>query len=492
MTVEYPKAEKKGLSTLSKLIYGSGDWGRASYNTLRQFFYAIFLTDVVGIEPILASVAALVSILWDAINDPLVGALSDNVRTRWGRRRPFLLIFSIPFSLAFILLWWAPPWQSQAMLMIHVTLAFIVADTIQTLLTVPYLSLTPELAGGYDERTSLTSFRMFFNLLASLVTAVAAPSIMDFMVHSGYSLQQSYLTIAALFGGLAALPFLLIFASFKEQEIIEPAETVAPTFKDTLRILWQNRPFRFATGIYVMNWIAFDLVGLMLPYFLLYWIAEGNLLAKVDVFGANIALESVVFGVLLITATVTIPLWNWIAIRYSKRTAYISGMVFWIIVQLMIFNIQREQMGLIIFLAFLAGISVSTAHIMPEAIFPDVIDWDELRTHRRREGMYYGAINFIRKMSSAIAIFLALQVLGWFGYQPPPEGVEVFTQTDSVIFAIRVLTGPVAAVLLVLAIIAAWFYPLNRDRQTRIRRSLLRRNKLNAVLKKNKTAEETI
>ena len=76
-----------------RLVYGSGDWGRASFNTLRHIFYAIFLTDVVGIDPRLASIAALVAIIWDAVNDPLVGALSDNVRTRWGRRRPFLLVF---------------------------------------------------------------------------------------------------------------------------------------------------------------------------------------------------------------------------------------------------------------------------------------------------------------------------------------------------------------------------------------------------------------
>ena len=77
------------LSVLFKLLYGSGDGGRASFNTFRQIFYAIFLTDVVGIDPRLASIAALVSIIWDAINDPIVGSLSDNVRTRWGRRRPF-------------------------------------------------------------------------------------------------------------------------------------------------------------------------------------------------------------------------------------------------------------------------------------------------------------------------------------------------------------------------------------------------------------------
>src|SRR3990170_891560 len=96
-----PTGRSTRLSIWTKLAFGSGDWSSASFGTLRQVFYAIFLTDVVGLEPRLASIAALVGILWDAVNDPLVGMLSDRVKTPWGRRRPFLLIFSIPYGLAF-------------------------------------------------------------------------------------------------------------------------------------------------------------------------------------------------------------------------------------------------------------------------------------------------------------------------------------------------------------------------------------------------------
>jgi GPH family glycoside/pentoside/hexuronide:cation symporter len=463
------------LPLFQRIIYGTGDWGRASFNTLRQFFYAIFLTDIVGLDPRLASFAALISIVWDAINDPIVGAVSDNVRTRWGRRRPFLLLFAIPFALAFVLLWWAPPWQTQFMLMVHVTLAYMVSDTIQTLITVPYLALTPELAPTYDGRTSLTSIRMFFNLIASLVTAVAAPSIMDSALHAGLSQQQAYLTIAAIFGGASILPYLVIFFVIKEKQQDHEPQTETYTFRNTLNLLWQNTPFKFATGIYVLNWIAFDIEGLMLPFFILYIVAQGDLLAKANVFGAPIALESVVFGVLLLVATLSIPIWNWLAQKFSKRSAYIIGMAFWIVVQMFVFSIQAGQIQLIILLAALAGLSVSTAHIMPEAIFPDVIDWDELRTNKRHEGMYYGAINFIRKLSSAIAIFIALQALGWFGYQSPPEGIDRFMQPEQAITAIRFITGPVIAFLLLMAILFAWKYPLSRERQRKIRTTLIRR-----------------
>lgn len=467
---------ERSLSIFEKAIYGSGDLGRASFNTLRQIFYAIFLTDVVGIDPRLASIAALISIIWDAINDPIVGSLSDNVRTKWGRRRPFLLLFSIPFALAFIILWWAPPWQTQVMLMIHVTLAYMVSDTIQTLVTVPYLALTPEIAPNYDERTSLTSFRMFFNLIASLATAVAAPIIVDSAVKNGFTLQQGYVTVAAIFGGIATIPYLLIFAFIKEKSFAEDKTNGVLTFRQTLSLLWKNTPFRYATGIYVLNWISFDIVALMLPFFILYWISEGNLLAKINLLGQGISIESVILGVMMLTATLTIPFWNWLAHKYSKRVAYIAGMILWIFVQLSILFIYPGQTSLIIMIAFIAGISVSTAHIMPEAIFPDVIDWDEVVTHHRREGMYYGAINFIRKLSSALAIFIALQFLGWFDYQVPPAGATLFTQSERTLTVIRALTGPFIIILLISAILFTLGYPITRDRQQRIQRLLSKRH----------------
>lgn len=472
--------EQTRLSLWTKLAYGSGDWGMASYNTLRQIFYAIFLTDVVGLDPRLASVAALIGVLWDAINDPLVGALSDNMRSRWGRRRPFLLLFAIPFALCFLLLWWAPPWRSQLLLMIHVTLAFMISDTIQTLVIVPYLSLTPEIAPGYDERTALTGYRMFFNLLASLATAVSAPMIVDAMLRAGFSPQQGYLAAAALFGGLAALPFLVMFFAIRERTDERERAAEPVSLGHTARTLWNNVPFRFATLLNMLNWITFDLVALMLPFFLVYWVAGSDLLFQADLFGVKLALESAVLGLMFVVAVVALPLWTWAAQRFGKRAAYIGGMSFWALVQCTILAIEPGQVSFVLGLAVLAGVGVSTAHVLPDAIFPDVIDWDELRTRRHHEGMYYGAKNFIRKVTGALAIFLALQALGWSGYLAPPQAATRFSQPATALQAIRIMTGPVGALLLLGAALVAWRYPLTRERHARIRLLLERRRRREA------------
>jgi GPH family glycoside/pentoside/hexuronide:cation symporter len=472
--------EVKPLSRFRKIIYGSGDWGRASYNTIRQFFYLYFLTNVVGLQPFWASFASVVGIIWDAVNDPIVGSLSDNVRTRWGRRRPFILIFAIPFALAFILLWWAPSWKTQAMLALHVIIAFSVADTLQTLVTVPYLSLTPEIASDYDDRTSVTTYRMLINLIASLVTAVAAPGIVDSIVARGGTEQQGYITVAAIFGALSIIPFMLIFFLIKERPISQEVPKETPTLKETLKILWQNTPFRFATGIYVLNWISVDIVAAMIPYFLLYWVAKGDILAKVSLFGVKLSLASAALGVMLITATLVLPFWNWLTKRFSKRTAYIIGILTWIPVQIFVMFIQKGQVGMTLLLAFLAGICVSSAHVIPEAIFPDVIDWDEVKTHARHEGLYYGAINFVRKLATAAASFLILQIMSWTGYRTPPKvaGLNLgYGQPESAITVIRILTGPFVAILLVAALVVTLAYPLSRDRQRRMHRVLERRRR---------------
>ena len=468
-------AKEGRLSFWTKLAYGTGDWGTAGYGTLRQIFYAIFLTDVVGLEPRLASVAALIGIAWDAINDPLVGMWSDRVRTRWGRRRPFLLIFAIPYGLSFLLLWWAPPFEGQIAKAIFITLAFMISDTMETLVSVPFSALTPELTPDYDERTSLTGFRMFFNLMVSLVTAVAAPAIVDGVIAGGGTQQQGYLLTAAIFGGMAALPFLLIFAVVREKERGErnPAEEIP--FFQTVRTAWSNIPFRAATLLYMLNWITFDLVALVLPFYLLYWISSGNLLATATVLGVTLPIESAVFALLLITAVLALPFWLFISRRLSKQNAYIAGMSFWAVVQLAIFSIQPGQVSMVLIMSVLAGLSVSSAHVLPDSMFPDVIEWDELRTRRRQEGIYYGVKNFVRKLTGALAIFIALQVLGWFGYQSPPEGATTFMQSPAALGAIRVLIGPFGALLLFSAIVMAWFYPLTRERHARIRRLLARR-----------------
>ncbi len=464
---------KRHLPFWLKFLYGSGDWGISSINMMRSLFYALYLTDVVGIEPRIASVGALVGIIWDAVNDPIIGMISDRVKSRLGRRRPFLLWFSFPFGLSFIVLWSAPHWENQIALMAYITLAFMISDTFTTLVAVPYMALTPELTRDYDERTTLSSFRTVFQLLAAIMVVITAPMIVDFALENGASQQQGFMLAGALFGGLGAIPLFLIGLFIHEKYAPEEQEDLP--FRETLRVAWKNVPFRYAAGIYMLNWTAVDMIAISFQYFLLYWVGRGNLLSKINILGLNLSLESAFYGVMMTVCIFFVPFWQWLAHKRNKREAYVLGMAFWVIVQILIFTIQQGQTTYLLFVAALAGIGVSAAYILPDSILPDVIEWDELRTRRRQEGIYYGIRTLIRKTTGALAIFLALQILGGSGYQAPPDNVTQFTQPESALWAIRLMSSLVGGALLVGAIALAWSYPLSREKYDRIARLLKRR-----------------
>ncbi len=464
---------KNRLSLWMKLLYGSGDWGISSMGMMRSIFYAIYLTDVVGLEPRLASFGALAGIIWDAINDPIIGILSDRLRTRLGRRRPFLLWSAIPFGFSFIMLWSAPNWESQAALLTYITLSFMLADTLQTLVGVPFLSLTPELTPDYDERTTLTSFRSFFQLAGALSVVLAAPAIVDMVLASGGSQQQGFMLVGAIFGGIGAIPLFLIGLFVREKS--RPEETESLPFRETLKAAWQNIPFRYAVGIHMLNWSAVDMVAVTFPYFLLYWVAQGDLLASINILGYELAYESAFFGILMSVCILFIPFWLWLAKRRNKRDAYMLGMIFWVTIQLLVFTIQPEDTSYLLILAALAGVGVSAAYTLPDSMFADVIEWDELRTRRRQEGIFYGIRTLIRKVTGALVIFITLQLLGWSGYTSPPAGALQFMQTDTALQMIRLLVSPFGAAILCGTILLAWLFPLTRQKYARIQKLLEQR-----------------
>lgn len=465
-----------------KLLYGSGDWGISSVGMMRSIFYAIYLTDVVGLEPRLASFGALAGIVWDAVNDPIIGIISDRLQTRWGRRRPFLIWFAIPFGLSFIMLWSAPDWDSQAALLTYVTLSFMLADTLQTLISVPFYSLTPELTPDYDERTTLTSFRSFFQLTGALSVVIAAPLIVDMVLASGGTQQQGFMLVGAIFGGIGAVPLLLLGILVRETSTPEQQQSLP--FREALSAAWENIPFRFAVGIHMLNWSAVDMVAVTFPYFLLYWVAKGDLLAKVRILGFDLAYESAFFGILMSVCILFIPFWLWMARWRNKKEAYMLGMILWVSVAFMMYTIQPGQTNYLLVIAALAGIGVSAAYTLPDSIFADVIEWDELRTRRRREGIFYGVRTLIRKLTGALVIFITLQLLGWSGYVSPPDGTLQFSQSASALQMIRLLVSPFGATILSGTIILAWLFPLSREQYQKIQRLLeQRRGRMNNTVK---------
>jgi GPH family glycoside/pentoside/hexuronide:cation symporter len=441
------------LSRLTKIIYGSGDIGFSLTTTIVAAYFLFFLTNVVGIRPAVAGIAILIGRSWDYINDPIIGHISDRTRSRWGRRRPFLLFGALPFALAFTMMWFKPPWDSLIALTAYYAVAYVIFDTAATFVYMPYYALTPELTEDYDERTSLTSYRMFYSIFGSLL-AFTIP----LMIVGSFSPENTgkVLLMGAIFGLISALPLLLVFAYTREkQEFIEQAQ---PTFKDSLKAAFKNKPFVFGAVIYLITWVSFDILQTVLLFFIKF------------VMGRE-ADSDLIMAVIFIVAIFALPFWEWTSRKLNKRLAYAAGIAFWAVVQVVLITMNASSsLILILFLCGLAGIGVGAAHVLPWSIIPDAIEWDEYQTGERHEGMFYSLVTLMQKIASSIAIPLTAVFLDITHYVPNSA-----TQPASALLGIRILVGPIPALLLIIGIVFALKYPLSREEFTRVVKELDKR-----------------
>jgi len=430
----------KKLPRLTKIIYGFGDIGFSMTSTIVAAYFPIFMTDVVGITPAVAAIALFIGKSWDYINDPLVGYISDRTRTRWGRRRPFLLFGALPFGIIFALLWWVPPVESRTALAVFYTIMFILYDAAFTFVGMPYFSLTPELTEDYDERTELTGYRMFFSILGGLISFIVPMLIIGQMSPEN---TNNVFLMGIIFGAASSVPLLFVFFGTKEKQYFSHLEQ--PKLLSSLKSAVKNRPFVFSAVIYLFTWTALHIIEANLLYYIKYVVQREDL-------------SEVIMATIFVTAIISLPLWDWISKKFNKRTAYIYGIAFWAIVQILLITVSAStSVVYLLVLCFLAGLGVGAAHVLPWAMIPDAIEVDEFETGKRHEGMFYSLVTLASKTTNSIAIPLALAVLSFSGYVPNAP-----VQPQSTINGIRIVVGPIPAVLLVGGIIFAIFYPMSR------------------------------
>lgn len=453
----------KRLTLLQKIMYGFGDTGFSLTSTIIGAYFAIFLTDVVHIPPATAALAIFVGRTWDYFNDPIIGHLTDRTRTRWGRRRPFLLFGAIPFGIAFVLLWLRPPFESTAALLVYYVAAYLLFDAMATFVSLSYFALTPELTEDYDERTSLTSYRMFFSIAGSLAAFTIPLIIIGSMRPENAS---RVATMAIIFAVASVLPLWVVFFNTRERSVFMRSEQ--PRLKESLKAALKNKPFVFGAVIFLLTWVSMDILQAGLLYFIKYVVQRESQ-------------SDLVMGAIFITAILFLPFWNWVARRWNKRIAYIVGIAFWAVVQLALITLNPGTPFVVLLgLCVLAGIGVGAAHVLPWSILPDAVEWDEWQTGERHEGIFYSLVTLFQKIASSIAIPLALVILDVTGYIP-----NAAQQPTSALTGIRIMIGPIPALLLIGGILFAALYPLSRGEFSRIVQELETRRAARMVEQEN-------
>jgi len=419
--------------------YGLGDFTvNTALVSLSLVYASYYLTQIAGLSGTLAGLVPLVARAVDAFTDPLMGRISDRTTWKSGRRRPYFLIGAVPFGVSFALLWVDVPFASQAAKFAYYAGAYCLLSLAITVLSVPYLALLPEMATGYDSRTTLNTWRN----AGSMFGVFAAIGIRPVAELFGGG-ANGFALAGALYGVLVALPWLLVHrVSFERPDFQRGASEIG--FRDTLRLVFANRTFAQLTGLYLFGRIAMDMIGALLILYFTYWIGRSG---DFEVFMAIF-----IFCVIL-----SLPGWLRFAPRFDKATIFIFGSLWWAAFQTLTFFFDADSPRWILFAyGSLAAIGYAVVDLMPWAMVGEAVDQDELESGERREGVYNGVFTFLRKLAGALAVFLVLSFLDLLGFE---KGAE---QTETVRQAIRWLTASLPVACLLVSVQLARGYPLTR------------------------------
>ena len=452
------------LTLRERLGYGVAEVGASlAYNAINFFLY-FFLVNVVGLRPGLAGSVLLLGRIIDAVTDPLMGSLSDRARSRWGRT-PFIWVGAVPLGLSFALVWLVPAGSGGLSFGVAVGLLALHA-VLFTVVQVPYLALTPELAPSYRERTVLTGYRVGFGTVASLLAAATPPLIVAYFGGADELMQSSrsgWVAMGVIFGVVITLSYVLMALNVHEpaerEEVEEKTRTLRASFRDSLSVL---RVYGFIpiTLLFMTVTLGLGVVSSILPFYL-------------DVgLGVGASGQTVVLGTLFGSAVLALPLWSSFSSRFGKRAAFATGLAVLSAALGLIVGISPDEglSPLLFTVAILAGIGVSTVLLFPWAMLPDVVEFDDWQHHRRREGLLYAIFTFGQKTAFALGVFVNGRVQEWTGYLP---GASL--QPERAVWGIRLTVGPVAAAIFLVALGLVWWFPITERRHRAVGRALERR-----------------
>ena len=442
-------SEKLKLS--AKIGFAMGDIYGGGAIVIVNFYYMIFLTDVLRINPLYAGIVIFISKAWDAVSDPIMGYISDRTNTKYGRRRPYF-IFGIPLIfLSFFLMWYPVGFTAEFSRVLYVLFSYMFFSTVITFVMVPYNALAAELTLDYNERTNLTSFRIAFSTISSLICAVGPIEIVKAFESDE---RTGYIIMGIVIGLFFALPYFMTFFTTKERIDFQKKQASINIIKI------YTEPFKIPTfiqvlGMYLFAFVAMDVVSAMFMYFMTYYIGMGG--------EANY-----VIGTLLFAQIVSLPFYYRLSKKTSKKNAYISAAVFLIFTMfLSLFLTPDLPRALLFIYASIIGGGTGGIVIMVFSIFTDVPDVDELYSGQRREGMFSGVFTFLRKMSSAIAFVLLGFIMDVAGYRKPViERIDDITrkipqeQSDEFLLILRIFFVSIPVVFIIFAVLFARKYTL--------------------------------
>lgn len=467
-TTDTIKAEDR-VSFLNKLIYGASSTVNYFGGQLVKVLSAAIFVAGMGMSPAHIGWVFLIFRLWDALLDPLMGWISDNARTRWGRRRPFILVGALFSGAIFPFLWFGQPhWSEMAKLsyLIGIGLLFYTAFTVWMM---PWQSLLTEMTPDTNERTSISAYYSLFGKIAAITgtwiwTITQLPIFNDPITGEPDSLRGMRIVglgLGMLIMILGSLPAFTIKERNPDFIAKQPKEPFWPAFKRT----FSNTPFRILGVFALIFAFGINLVQGQMFYLRTYYALDGDTVFSAKLTGIEGTL-SMVLGI------VSIPFFQYLCRKFGKKeTLMICTSIILLATWLSWITYTPEYPWLALVTGALLSPGYTGMWLVIPSMIADVIDSEELRSHDRREGGFNAIFGWLTKASTSLAYGLAGVIVVWCGFNIDLKA----DQTAEAFFNMRLCFAVIPTLFLVPALFLLSKYPLNYKKMNEIRAELEQR-----------------
>ena len=455
-------AEKIKLK--EKIAYGFGDAASSMFWKIFGMYSLFFYTDVFGITAAAAGTMFLIARLWDSFFDVFVGIAADRTKTKWGKYRPYLLWFAIPFAVMGVFTFYAPSFSSIGKL-VYAYITYSLMMIVYSLINVPYASLLGAISADPKERNQLSSYRMSFAFIGSFVTFMLLQPLIDFFskTFDADSVTQAAKTAEAsvstsvigwvmgvgVIGIICVILFLLCFIWTKERvQQIESEENVS--IKTDLKNLFHNAPW----WILVATGLAALLFNAVRDSVAIYYFRDFVKL-NYKMAGTGWDITTIYFLVGQAANLIGVMAAPSISAKYGKKKTYMIAILLAGLLSIVFYFIPNNIVW-ILALQFL--ISIFAGYVLPLlwSMFADIVDHQELLTGRRATGLIFSSSSMSQKLGWALGAALSGWILAWFNYIP-----DAVTQSADTIFGEKLMISLLPAACCVLAFLGMFFYPLS-------------------------------
>lgn len=433
----------------ASLGYAVGDLGINLYfiSTLTYLLY--FYTDVLGISAAAAAGVFLVARMVDAVTDPLMGAIAERTRTRWGRLRPYLLWGALPLG-AITVATFSVPDLDESGKVIWAYVTYTLFGILYTVVTIPYSALTASLTDDYQERTRLSTFRMAFAFSGALIVSVCVAQWVRMFANPA----EGYVLIMSIFACVATLLLLITF--FNTKEVVQPPPEQKLSLNDSLRAVFYNPPLLIVIALFTLGMLSFTVRQTVTIYYFSYNVGRPDLIGAF--FAATLAT--------MFVGLVFVPR---LAERFSKAGAIQIGALFTVLASIGFYLTPVSEPVWVIFWGCLVALGGAPIAVLGWAMIPDTVDYAQWRFGKRADGAVYSMSSFFQKLAKALGgagVATALATVGYVANQP--QSAETL---DMILHLMTVV--PIG--LMVLMIFLARLYKLDGETHARMRADLAQR-----------------